>query len=954
MADRKFKLKGQAKGCKIKTQIKSVIKLQHTEIVLGENLEGKLELKFASDDIPNELTITAEVPDGFKPYEEVTINVIDKLQDQGVDIDQLRSEAKSQESDEVEWAEEDTESEGPVLEVPIRFVYEEADTGIYSVEFLLTHGEYGTELSDAENMFVTIKPPEIKIEDCKADNPEVVKGSEVVVRTKIDCQSPLKFRGIMSGQVMATDDSIQHRRYELPTKRIAIVGSKEISWNFKIPNDETGTGNFDVEIEFASRDTATSKKFENVLSLRKAKSLNLNKFTSSMQQVSEGDEVEIVAKFENSGLEPVDLEANLILILSSGKKIEFDEGKKMVIETGNTELLKWDWTVPENTKLGKIQGTLTWKIADVDEPHEATQELMEAKTPHDYKISSVITDKDYYGIGEQVKIKTFFSDNGTKAGERGEVELVILDIFGKEVYKERTVTRIDAAETVKEWPWKIPSKFDSGAYDIQFIIMKNDEVMVKKNFPKLLNIDLPVKLKLQFILPDIKKEHSQVIHYLREYEEVIDVDDHHKLSVYTLNSNTWIYSLNEIVPFGLDPNAGQATSTFSDHLFSYLVTSNKFSKKYIRSVLKSFNELGLCWAANVIEAAKVVGFNDLSKFKLEPNNWLKYCAHVEKAGKGNISTVLVKVFKTSKLPAKSFLCTFGALGLVEDIQGLKVDISKNASQMSVNSKKAMQSLTTQTDPRMSNKIIKGALAPWLRSIKSGKVTANKNEQYYYYSQLVHGIVILKLVKEIYKFLKEIEKSNYITLLSFSKYVQFQLFNYLSLIEFNRNRLRYDPFSTQKDLQSKINIHTKLIDSIGRDISYLFDKWKNRLNKYKQNMKKRNILANIRTNLRVTINPVEIEGMKGERSNNKILLGNSGELPIKFKAFIAMPSRSWSLIEPVTYSTREGVAMMKNIRVPPKQTLEVPVSIQFPKSLSFKDYTSIMKIEPIMGKIISEI
>jgi hypothetical protein len=100
--------------------------------------------------------------------------------------------------------------------------------------------------------------------------------------------------------------------------------------------------------------------------------------------------------------------------------------------------------------------------------------------------------------------------------------------------------------------------------------------------------------------------------------------------------------------------------------------------------------------------------------------------------------------------------------------------------------------------------------------------------------------------------------------------------------------------------------------------------------------------------------MEEQGMKGERGNNKILLGNSGELPIKFKAFIAMPSHSWSLIEPVTYSTREGVAMMKNIKVPPKQTLEVPVSIQFPKSLSFKDYTSIMKIEPIMGKIISEI
>jgi len=623
------------------------------------------------------------------------------------------------------------------------------------------------------------------------------------------------------------------------------------------------------------------------------------------------------------------------------------------IETSTVESLKWDWAVPENTKLGKIQGTLTWKLGEVGESQESTQELMEVKAPHDYVISSVITDKDYYSLGEKVKIKTFFSDNGTKAGERGEVELVILDIFGKEIYKERAVTRIDPNETVKEWTWEIPAKFDAGAYDIQFLILKDDDVIVKKNFQKLLNIDLPVQLKLQLILPDLNKDHSDIIHYLREYEEIIDVNTHNKLSVYTLNSNTWLYSVNETVPFGLDYDKSQ-TSIFTDHLFSYLVTSNKFSKKYVKTLLKNFNELGISWSANVIEAANEVGLKDLDKFKLEPKNWLKFCDQVEKVGKNKISSIIAKVSKTSKLPGKDLLCTIGALGLVEDVKGSKVDIANKASQMLKASARSFRTLTSQASARSSNQTIKEAVSPWLRSLKSGSVNVNKNEQNYYYSQLIHGLVILKMVEKIYKILKKVEKSNYFSLESFTKYVQYQLFYYLSVIEYNQNRLTYDPFCSQKELKINISSQTRLLDSIESDISYLYDKWKNRLSKYKQNMTRRNILANIRTNLKITINPIKIEGMKGEKGNNKILLGNSGDLPIKFKAFIAMPSHSWSLVEPMTYSTKEGVAMMKNIKVPPKQTLEVPVSVQFPKSLSFKDYTSIMKVEPIMGKIVSEI
>jgi hypothetical protein len=271
-----------------------------------------------------------------------------------------------------------------------------------------------------------------------------------------------------------------------------------------------------------------------------------------------------------------------------------------------------------------------------------------------------------------------------------------------------------------------------------------------------------------------------------------------------------------------------------------------------------------------------------------------------------------------------------------------------------NCMKVVQDLGDISNSRATKQILNEILNPWLDYIKSGSISSKPDQKLSSNSDLIHSIIILKLIQETYKFFKKIEKTNYIETKSFTRYIQLQIFYYLARMEEAQNKQRYDPFCQKKILRERINSNLQLLDSIGRDISFLYDKWKNRINKYKQNMKKRNILANIRTNLKITMNPVNIEGMKGEKGNNKIIFGNSGDLPLKFKVFIAMPSKSWSLIEPVTYQTREGLALIKNIKIGSKQTIELPVSILFPKSLSFKEYTSIMKIEPIMGKIVSEI
>ncbi len=954
MKGHSFKVIGNAKGCKIKSSIKSRIEFDHSDIELGEDLELKLYLQFDPEDIPDEIAFSAVLPDGFKQFEPMTINVDEHINEVDWAPEDSVVKGPDGESQAPEEVSQESTSGGPEIEIPITFKYAEADPGAYSLDFVLTHSEYGTELSTIENKFITIKPPEIKIGDCFVDQPEIVKGSEVTVRAAIECSSPLKFRGIMGGQVFTDNDSIVHRRYELPTKRIAIIGNKEISWNFKIPQDETGTGKFNIEIEFASRDTATSKIFEDILTLKKSKAIDVSRFISSNILVSGGDDIKISAKLENIGVEAVTLDTNLNLRLASGEKIEFAPLQNRTLNPGENKIINWDWKIPADLKLGKVKGTLSWKILDLDETHELIEELLEIKDPHEYSIKSVITDKDYYNIGDKVKIRAFFKDSGTRSGDQAEVEVRILDIFGKEIYRDTAKCRIDPAETVKEWLWNIPKQFDAGTYDIQFSIKLDEVEMAKKNFPKLLNIDVPIKLNLHLVLPDVTKKYSHLVNYLREQEKVIKSQEHHKLSIYTLNSNTWLYSISDIVPYGLEFNAKGSSGIFKENLFSFVVVTNKFTKKYINSLFKIFNEIGICWAAKIYHAAKVLGINSVTKFKLKTNNWLDYSAHLRASGKGSISNVISKVFKSSDLPSKGLECTFGAVGLFEQGAGLKFDERAKIAQMRLIMQKTLQRLADPAQKLSTRLIIIDIVKSWLKKVQSERPSGKKNEQLYYYSQLLHGIIILELTKEIFKLLDGIKQENYISIDTFSKYVQYQFFYYLTLIEFYRNKLRYDPYSDTNDLKTKLKSNIKLLTSFGKDTAFLYDKWRGRLINYQQNMSRRKILATLRTNLKITTNPIEIEGMKGDKGNNKILLGNSGELPIKFRAYFAMPSKVWGLIEPETVDTREGVSMIKKITVNPKQTIEIPVAVLFPKTLTFKDYTSIMKIEPILGNLKNEV
>jgi len=161
MQERKFKIMGHAKNCQIRSKITSRLNLAKSEIELGENLDIMLNLQFDPDDVPNEISISAELPDGFKSFDPITVNVTEALEAAVAEperLDEAEPDNHPPETgeDEINW--EDDERKAPELEVPMSFKYSEADTGVYTIEFVLTHAEYGTELSVVENLFLQSSP----------------------------------------------------------------------------------------------------------------------------------------------------------------------------------------------------------------------------------------------------------------------------------------------------------------------------------------------------------------------------------------------------------------------------------------------------------------------------------------------------------------------------------------------------------------------------------------------------------------------------------------------------------------------------------------------------------------------------------------------------------------------------------------------------------------------------
>jgi hypothetical protein len=772
--------------------------------------------------------------------------------------------------------------------------------------------------------------------------------------------------------------------YELEPKRISLVGEKEIVWHLTIPRDETKTGSFKAIIEFKSKDTFSKKEYDRFIEVRQSRLLRVNSLIGSKDVVSAGDELTVSVELENVGLEKVDLEICPEFNLSSPSKTSKDQHlakqakwslppQAITFEPDAKNKLSWPWVVPENILNGKYLVDLQWKNTNNGEVDNYSQELFEVKKHHELEIVNAIAAEDSFSPGTEALTKILLSDMGTRAGEEIEIEIKILDFLNQEVYRKTEKIGISKQPTEYNFIWQIPDDMEGGKYDIISQLLPTDGEVISRKFSKILNIELPVKLDLHLMLPGISKPGLELSQYLLQNEEVIKKINYKKLTIYQLNSNTHLFLYNDkLINYShYKKSPHSELQPFSKTLFSYLLTKQFLSRNKLKQDLEYWFKLGFSWVNLLlldtgyikIPSSKTMGGS--SKYRITSSTWMNFAEELFKdfittSPQGQLK--LNKIFQGPIIKNKAiittsdfklikgylhYLCGYDSKNDIESIQILS-DLKElfntaNKFRLVSNSKQLQKKF---------NKI----LNKWLTEIRIGRIRRRPDKNKFQAFRSLYSYVLLYLVSEIIKILKDIKQNNYASPVKFSKLSQLEMIYYFLLGRYYHTQAEFDQGLSQVEIRNCSEELNRAINEIKKTVQtfwYFNLDWQIAYSNYLKNMGKRSDLALISEHVKITTNPVILRGIRGNNNNGKLILGNNSPQAIALNAFLALPSKHWTLVEPEA-NFINNLYNLKRIMIPSKQVKEIPLTITFPRSLSFSNYKAILKLNPKAIKLLPEI
>lgn len=946
-----IQLKVRAWGCKIKSKIQANLTAENPEIKQGDDLNLRLVINFDPDDLPTSLEVSQDqVKQGpeFILKDPIHLDITD-----------------------------------PVLELDITLEYASGETGEYNIEAVFRQAEFGTQLVEIPYVTFKLITPEVEIVYCRTNKPRISKGNDIDVQVGINSPSPQKLRGIVFGRLISNDDLV-HRMYELEPKRISLVGEKEIVWHLTIPRDETKTGSFKAIIEFKSKDTFSKKEYDRFIEVRQSRLLRVNSLIGSKDVVSAGDELTISVELENVGLEKVDLEIYPEFNLSSpGKKSKDRNLAKQVqwslppqaitFEPDAKNKLSWPWIVPEEILNGRYLVNLQWKDTNTGEVDNYSQELFEVKKHHELEIVNAIAAEDSFSPGTEALTKILLSDMGTRAGDEIEIEFKILDFLNQEVYRITEKIGISKQPTEYNFIWQIPDDLEGGKYDVITQLLPADGEVISRRFSKILNIELPVKLDLHLMLPGISKPGLEVSQYLLQNEEVVKKINYKKLTIYQLNSNTHLFLYdNKLINYShYKKSPLSELQPFSKTLFSYLITKQFLSRNKLKQDLEYWSKLGFSWVNLLlldtgyikIPSSKTMGGS--SKSRISSTTWMNFA---EELFKDFITTSpigqlkLNKIFHGSIIKNKAIITTSdfklinGYLNYLSgrdsknDIESIQI-ISDLKLLFNTANKFRLVSNSKQLQKKF-NKI----LNKWLTEIRIGQIRRHPDKNKFQAFRSLYSYVLLYLVSEIITILKDIKQNNYASPLKFSKLSQLEMIYYFLLGRYYHAQAEFDTGLSQVEIRNCSEDLNRAINEIKKTMQtfwYFNLDWQIAYSNYLKNMGKRTDLAILSEHVKITTNPVILRGIRGNNNNGKLILGNNGPQAIALNAFLALPSKHWTLVEPEANFTN-NLYNLKRIMIPSKQVKEIPLTITFPRSLSFSNYKAILKLNPKAIKLLIEI
>jgi len=261
-----------------------------------------------------------------------------------------------------------------------------------------------------------------------------------------------------------------------------------------------------------------------------------------------------------------------------------------------------------------------------------------------------------------------------------------------------------------------------------------------------------------------------------------------------------------------------------------------------------------------------------------------------------------------------------------------------------------------SNSQMLQKKFNKILTNWLNDVKNRTIHRQPDNNKWQVISLSYSFIQFLIVTEIIKILNLAKSKKYLPPAKFSRFLVLNLiYNYIQMNYYQahaRFKLKLSETNLgeiSKEVNRNVAESKKLVQIFWR---FHMD-WQIKYNNYLRNIVKRTNQANVHEHVKITTNPVILKGMRGSKSSGKLILGNNGSQPIVLYPHLAFPSTHWSLIVPEA-QTLNDLYNLKRLQIPPKHTIEMPITVFFPRTLSFSKYSAILKLNPKPIRFLPEI
>lgn len=997
MPENTILLKVRAWGCKIKSNIQAEVVLGSTELKQGENLSFKLNINFNPDDLPKSIEVSQENKQGVgfelsapisheiseptlelavglkfidaKPGE-YRINVNFRHAEYGTQLAEVQPSMFRLLTPKVEVAycqvDKPIISRGSLVNILVG-IRSPAPQKIRGIVFgrVIGSGNLVHKLYELEPKRVSILGDrEVNWQlQIPADESQTGKLTAVIEFKSKDSFSKKEFVGLI--EIRA---SKALNISSLKSSAAVVSSGDDIAFTAELENTGLEPMEFEVFPEILLK--ALRKK------VQKQQTPVDRKVAKKLQEVSTevvGDELE-----EFVELEPDENYLNQRWVLPT---------KSLTLASDNTGQLKWDWRLPEKIPPGRYQVTLHWRDSLTHKTGEYSQELCEVKKHHEVRILSVIPSQDSFGAGDNAVVKILLADAGTRSSEGINVECRVFDILNQEVFRSSKNMKLTESGTEFDLLWSIPGNQDPGKYELQVLVFSGEQKLVSRRFSKIINIELPIKLDIHLMLPSTKNDELELTPFLLETEEVIEKISHQNLAIYRLNSNTHLYKSNgDLIKYSLDakstPNELQA---FGNVLFSYLVTLRYLNPKTIRSELNYWYKLGYSWSNILVSGESVLGLKEMGKLKnvTSKNPSLAVWDEIAqilffKQGSGTknkpSSIKLSDVLKKDALRDKTLLKS-DEVKLINFLLNFYSDPKTFTDSPSTLLKSEPKSKNGKDDLQLIHKINKilkysvkfrkkmnspqlqkrfsQALTTWSSAVRKGRVRRAPGRESWLTIRTAYSYLFAYLIKDIIRILKTLLREKSITPANFCKLLLLEISYYFMLMHYNKSRAKLDPYLVGDSANRQLSFAFSELKKLEQNFWALHKIWQMKCTTYLKNMSKRANLVYVREHITISTNPVILHGSRGAEAKGKLILGNNGSRRITLQPTLALPSTHWNLIEPEAMTVND-LYQFGRFQITPKQTIELPINISFPQSLSFPKYTGILKLNTKPIKLLSEL